>query len=267
MTAINPARLKMQTAELGELIDQPDRFTAGLHELLSYYSARIRQTSLSRTPLTLQTYQAPEPVILAIESEIAERLEWNPAAGYRLVDALWKEFWVEFRQLAVHILGILPIEEHDQIRERIRGWLEDCTSESIRSLIMTEGLARLTSEKPDQSLSLIEELISSGIKGNHQAALFGLVSFGANPSYPNLPLIFRYLSRILETEENGLVKEISALLRVLIVRSEQETTYFLAKQIGSASEPRIFRVIRQVMNELSKANQDLLREKMVNLKS
>lgn len=262
MTAINPARLKMQTAELGKLIGQADQFTAELHSLLSFYSARIRQTRLSKTPLALQAYQNPEPVILAVESEVAERLEESPQAGFDLADTLWKEFWVEFRQLAVHVLGILPVDEPDRILDRIRAWLEDCTSEGIRQLIMTKGLARLTREKPEHSLMIIDDLISSGVKSNHQAALFGLASFGANPAYPNLPLLFRYLSRILQTEEIGLVKEISALLRVLGVRSEQETTYFLLKQLGSAPGPRIARIVRQVMDDLSPANQALLKEKM-----
>lgn len=262
MTAINPARLKLQASELGELIGQPDQFTARLHELLTFYGARIRQTRLSRTPLALQAYQTPEPVIQAIESAIAENLAGNPQAGFPLADRLWAEFWVEFRQLAVHTLGILPTDEPDQILDRIQAWLSDCSSESIRRSIMSDGLARLTREKPDQSLLLIDQLISSGTKGNHQAALFGLELFSKNTSYPNLPLLYRYLSQILMAEESGLVKEISLFLRTLIERSEQEATYFLAQQLGTAYQPRIARVIRQVIESLSQKNRDLLRDKM-----
>ena len=262
MTAINPARLKMQTAELGELISQPDQFTAQLHELLAFYSTRVRQTNLSRTPLALQTYQAPEPVILALESEVEEKLAEDPEPGLPLVDVLWKECWVEFRQLAVHALGILPPQEPALILSRIQAWLEECTSEDIRRLIMNEGLTRLADERPAESLRLIEGLISSGSSGNLQAALFGLELYAKNPAYPNLPLLFKYLSRILLAETPGLVKEISSLLRILAARSEQETTYFLIKQLGTAPTSRILRVIRQMMGNLSRENQALLREKM-----
>jgi hypothetical protein len=262
MTAINPARLKIQTAELGELIGLPDQFTAQLHELLSLYSTRVRQTNLSRTPLTLQTYQTPEPVILALESEIEERLAEDPEAGYSLVDALWKEFWVEFRQLAVYLNGILPIQEPDRILTRIQAWLECCTSEDIRRLIMTEGMANLAREETQLSLKFIEELIRSESKENLQAAIFGLELYVKDPSYPNLPLLFKYLSNILLIEETGLTKEISALLRILASRSEQETAYFLAKQLGVVPKSRILRVIRAVIGNLSQENQELLREKM-----
>ena len=262
MTAINPAKLKIQTAELGEIIDQANQFIVRLHELLGYYSARIRQTSLSRIPLKLQTYQVPDPVIQALEIEISERLEEDPAAGYPLVDALWEESWVEFRQLAVHVLGILPPDEPARILSRIQTWLKTCSSEDIRRLVMIEGMTRLASEGADHCLLFIKELISSGLKGNHQAALFGLELFATDPSYPNLPVLFRYLSKILLEEESGLTKEINALLRILAARSEQETTYFLVKQLDTAYKPRIIRVVRQVMNLLSQDNQDLLREKM-----
>ncbi|HDD55769.1 MAG TPA: hypothetical protein ENG59_05965 [Chloroflexi bacterium] len=262
MTAINPARLKIQTAELGELVGQAEIFVPRLHEMLFFYSARVRQTDLSTTLLTLRTYQVPEPVIQALEREIAERLEGDAEVGYSLADALWRERWVEFRRLAVHVLGILPTEEPNRILRKIRDWLEKCNSEGIRRMILTEGMARLASEKPDQSIHFLEELINSGSKESHQAALFGLESFAKNPSYANLPVLFGLLSQILLREEIGLVKEISALLLALASRSEQEVTFFLIKQLVPASKPRIYRVIRQVMRQLSPENQHLLHEKM-----
>ena len=262
MTAINPARLKMQTAELGEIIDQADQFASRLHELLTYYSARIRQTSLSKTPLKLQAYQVPEPVIQALESEITERLEADPEAGYPLADTLWIEYWVEFRQLAIYILGHLPIDKPDLILSRIQAWLDQCTSEDIRRSIMTEGMIRLANERPEVCFGLIENLVSSGKKSHHQAALFGLSLFANDYTYTNLPVVFKHLSKILAKEEDGLTKEINALLQILAKRSEQETTYFLVKQLHTAYEPRILRLSRQLMNNLSQDNQALLREKM-----
>jgi hypothetical protein len=262
MTAINPAKLKLKTAELGELILQPEKFILQLHELLSFYGSRIRQTSLSKTSLKLQTYQAPDPVIQAVRSELMERLQEDPDVGFLLVDALWKEHWVEFRRLAIHILGILPVGEPDRIIRRLQEWLATCPSEDIRRLIMTEGMRGLAMEKTQQSLKFIEHLVSSESKETRQAALFGLESFAADPSYLNLPLLFRYISKILAADESGLVKEISSLLRVLASRSEQETTYFLLAQLGPSQESDLARVIRKVMKDLSQENQELIRKKI-----
>ena len=105
MTAINPARLKIQCAELSENYSNPAKFIPGLHDLLGFYAARIRQTSLSHTPLTLRAYQVPAPVLRALVIELEEYLEENPSHGLKLIDALWKEEWVEFRQLAIYLPG------------------------------------------------------------------------------------------------------------------------------------------------------------------
>jgi hypothetical protein len=262
MTAINPAKLKVQTAALGKFVDQPDQFVIKTHELLSFYSARIRQTNRLNKSQKLQTYQAPGPVISTLRNEIMESLEENPDLGYSLVDALWNEPWIEFRQLAIHILGILPTEESKQTLMRLQSWLETCPTEEIRQLIMTRGMVGLAEKNQEQSLQFIESLINIESKEALQAALFGLESFARDPSYLNLPLLFRYLSRILVLQEAGLIKEISALLLILASRSEQETTYYLLTQLGSNPDPGLLRVIRKVMKDLSQENQGLLREKL-----
>ena len=262
MTAINPAKLRIQTAALAELVNQPDQFAIQLHDLLAFYSARIRRSNLSQTSLSLQAYQVPDPVLSALRKEIMERLEEDPALGFSLVDGLWKEPWLEHRHLAIQILGILPLDDSDQILNRVLAWLETCPTEEIRRMIMTEGMKGLAEKLPDLSLHLMDLLISKGSKEALQSALFGLESFAGNPAYLNLPLLYRYISRILLLIEDGLVKEISALLILLASRSEQETTYFLQEQLGSNPNPSLLRVTRKVMRGLSPEYQRLLREKM-----
>jgi len=95
---------------------------------------------------------------------------------------------------------------------------------------------------------------------NHQAALFGLAAFAENPDFDNLPVIYSQLAEILQNEETGLMKEITSLLKILQQRSEQETAYFLERQLAAAAKPRIFRVTRQVIGQFNAENRVLLRE-------
>jgi len=264
MTAINPARLKIQCAELSENYSDPAKFLSGLHDLLGFYAARIRQTDLSRTPLTLQAYQVPAPVLRALVNELEDYLAEKPSLGLKLIDALWKEEWVEIRQLAIICLGDLPTFDPEQILKRVKSWLDDCTAEEIRRRIMTRGLTRLAEEKPKIIFKFIGDLISSGTKPNHQAALFGLLAFGENPDFDNLPVIYGLLAEILHNEESGLIKEITALLKILQKQSEQETAYFLERQLSTAAKPRIFRVTRQVMGQFNTENRVMLRERIEN---
>ena len=259
MTAINPARLKIQCAELSENYSSPAKFISGLHDLLGFYAARIRQTDLSRTPLTLQAYQVPAPVLRALVNELEEYLAEKPSLGLKLIDALWKEDWVEFRQLAIICLGDLPPFDPEQILNRVKSWLDDCTAEDIRRRIMTRGLIHLAEENSKAIFRFIGDLISSGTKLNQQAALFGLLAFGENPDFDNLPVIFGLLAEILQNEESVLIKEITALLKVLQKQSEQETAYFLERQLSTAAKPRIFRITRQVLPEFNPENRSMLK--------
>jgi len=264
MTAINPARLKIQCAELCENYSNPVKFIPGLHDLLGFYAARIRQTSLSRTPLTLQSYQVPAPVLRALVIELEDFLDESPSLGLELIDALWNEEWVEFRQLAIICLGDLPPFDSEQILDRIKSWLDNCTAEDIRRRIMTRGLTQLIEEKPKIIFKFIGDLISSGSKMNHQAALFGLLAFVDNSDFDNLPVIYNLLAQILQKEEIGLMKEITALLKVLQQRSEQETAFFLKRQLAAAAKPRISRVTRQILGYFNAENRAMLKETLEN---
>lgn len=264
MTAINPARLKIQCAELCENYSTPKKFISGLHDLLGFYAARIRQTSLARTPLSLQTYQVPAPVLRALITELEMYLSEEPDTGLKLIDAVWQEEWIEFRQLAIICLGKLPPEKSERILDRSRSWLDSCTAEDIRRKIMTRGLERMAEERPADVFNYIDDLIRSGSKMDHQAALFGLLSFATKPEFDNLPVIYNHLAKILLAEETGLIKEITSLIKALRKRSEQETAYFLERQLAAAAKPRIFRVTRQVIGQFSKTNQKLLRVALQN---
>ena len=260
MTAINPARLKIQCDDLSKIAADPDRFVSGLHDLLTFYAARIRQTELTKTPLTLQSYQVPPPVLRRLNTELNEHLIDNPEIGYPLADRLWKEDWVEFRKLAITIIGGLPTEQPERILKRLKNWLNSCTSEDIRQEIISRGLRRLTPEKPVAIRNFLSELIASQKKRDHQAALYGLTYLVHDPDFEDLPTIFSLLEEILLTEETSLVKELIALFKQLGKRSEDETVYFLTHQLAKASKPRIFRIVRGSVDLFSKENGRRLRE-------
>jgi hypothetical protein len=199
-----------------------------------------------------------------LENELDKLLNDQPSKGLLLIEALWEEEWVEFRQLAVIFLGNLPPINSDPILKRIRLWLSHSTSEDIRSLIPTRGMRRLFVENPYLVLDFYQELLATPTKENCQAVLFGLVEFTDNSEFDNLPVLFALLQDILLVEEKGLIKESLTVLRKLLFRSEQETLYFLIKQLSTASKPRILRIARNLIPEFSLDSQVQLREALQN---
>jgi hypothetical protein len=264
MTAINPARLKIQCAELVESFRDLPRFISELHDLLAFYGARIRQTSLSQSPLTLQTYQVPAPVLRDLVLELSGSIDKNPEQGLLMVDALWQEEWLEFRQLGVSLLGYLPTSAPERILDRIQIWIKNCTSEDLKRLIMTSAMARLVDEKPSHVLEFLKSLAANDARADRQSALLGLVPIAEDPNFDNLPVIYNILRDILQIDETVFTKEISGLIHSLQKKSDQETAYFLVRQMALASKPRIFRVIRQVLPLFSEESQQLLRENLSN---
>jgi hypothetical protein len=260
MTAINPARLKIQSAELAESFRNPTHLISELHNLLGFYSSRTRQSNLANSSLKLSSYQVPGPVIKALEQELGALLDQFPDEGLDLIDLIWQEEWLEFRHLAINLLYNMPTNQFKDIISRVQNWMDVCNSEELRYLIMEKGLSRLIREKPQPVLELVGELSKSGSLENQQAALFGLIPFAEDNQFDNLPYIFKNLRIILLKEENKLVKEICSVLRLLQKRADQETAYFLSKMLVAASKPRIIRITRHLMADFSPESQDLLRK-------
>jgi hypothetical protein len=198
----------------------------------------------------------------ALEQELIEPLNTQPSQGLILIDALWEQEWVETRTLAVSLLGSIPPINPDSILKRIKSWISSCTSNAIRSTLTTRGVSRLSTENPELVLNFFHELLSTPTKGNCQAVLFGLVPFASNQDFDNLPRLYKLLDIILLVEEKGLVKEILIILKTLIKRSEQESLYFLERQLSTASKPRILRVTRQILPSFSIQNQAVLKGKL-----
>jgi len=260
MTAINPAKLKIQCVELSELYSDPEQFIQRLHELFDFYAVRVRKNRVTGTILLLQSYQVSPPVMRALELELVDLLNTQPSQGLILIDTLWEQRWVETRALAVSLLGSIPPINPDSIFKRIKYWTSSCESDVIRSTLTTRGVSRLSKENPELVLNFFHELTSSPTKGNCQAVLFGLVPFASDHDFDNLPRLYKLLNSILLVKEKGLVKEILALLKTLIKRSEQESLYFLERQLSTASKPRILRVIRQILPSFSAQNQVVLKK-------
>jgi hypothetical protein len=260
MTAINPARLKIQSAELSEYYSDPDSFISRLHDLLDFYAIRVRQTGISKPNILLQSYQVPPPVLRALGRELNEPLNSHPSQGLLLIDALWEEEWLEIRTLAVNLLGALPPVNPESVFKRIRSWLSSKQSGSVRHILTTRGVNRLSRENPELVLEFFQDLLSTPNKENYQAVLSGMIPFAQDQTFENLPLMYKLLDKILLVEEKGLIKEILAVLIILIKRSEVETLYFLERQVVVASKPRILRVTRQILPYFSEGNQSALKK-------
>ena len=260
MTAINPARLKRQIAEIKTHFMQPGEFVSRLHKLFNFYADRVRRTGQSgSSPPSIPAYHLPLPVMRSLVRELTPLLESSPSRGLLLVDALWVEEWLEMRLLAARLLGKIPALNPGPIRKRVLTWLGSCREKQIRRTLMDESLESLRERHFSAVISLLESLIKEGGREERQAVLYGLQGLIEQQGFSNLPLVFNHLETILGKKE-GLRGDIVPVVRGLIQLSERECFYFLQKQFPAAAQPQITRVVRQCLTDFSADYQQQLRE-------
>jgi len=105
MPAIQPARLKIQAAQLAEKFTDPPAFTLGLNELLEFYADRTYRPGQASDPQPLlKAYNVPTPVLRQVSKELSKFIVANQDAALALCDALWSKPVLEFRLLAAMVL-------------------------------------------------------------------------------------------------------------------------------------------------------------------
>jgi len=249
MPAIHPARMKIQVAQLTEKLRQPQSFVRELHNLLENYADRTyRPGQFGEPPPLLATYKTPPPVLRQIERTIFPLADSDPAAALALVDALWAEPVIEFRQLAIQLLGRIPPTPPEPVLVRIQTWVTAMPETRLLDIILEQSLARIRQELPDNFYDLVENWLEIDQTYPQQAGLRALGYVINDPGFENLPAIIRLITPALRMPPPGLRLDLVAMLRSLAKRFPREAGYIL-KQNLSEDRPDTTWLARQVLSE------------------
>lgn len=249
MPAIHPARMKIQVAQLADKLRQPQSFVRDLHNLLEIYADRTyRPGQFGEPPPLLATYKTPPPVLRQIEREIVPLADSDPAAALALVDALWVEPVIEFRQLAILLLGRIPPRPTEPVFGRIQTWVASMPETRLLEAILEQSLARIRRELPDIFYNLVENWLHMEQVYSQQAGLRALGYLINDPGFENLPAVIRLITPALRMPPPELRLDLVAVLRSLARRFPKEAGYIL-KQNLSEDRPDTTWLVRQVLNE------------------
>ena len=123
MPAINPERLKRETAELTACFSDPEKFVHVLEDLLDRYADRVRRPGQTGSPAPLlPAFKVAPPVMRQILLTLTPLAETDSLAALALADALWEKPTLETRQIAIRLLGLIPANDPDQILTRVQKW-------------------------------------------------------------------------------------------------------------------------------------------------
>jgi hypothetical protein len=232
MPAIQPARLKLQTAQLLENFADPPAFCRALDGLLDSYSDRTYRPGLAGEPRPLlPAYNAPIQVLRQVGRDLAPPAGEQRRAALALCDAMWQKESYEFRWLAAALLGHITPAPPEDILARIERWAKPSTEERLMDVLFQSGLARLRQEQPKVYLLLAEGWLDTGKTFYQHLGLKALRLLLDTPEAANLPDLFQQIAPLVRNSPASLRPDLLDILRALAELSPRETAYFLRQNL------------------------------------
>jgi len=261
--AIQPARLKIQAAQLAELFAQPGLYGRGLHKLLDFYADRTyRPGQAGALPTLVQAYNTPPPVLRQVLRALQPQVQTEPDSALALCRALWAEPLLEFRLLAATLLGQIPLTSAAPAIAMALDWVETRPEDRLLNAVIKQGLAnarRVDSGSYVQMIAAWLAQASSKPAGQEieqkdfyqrHAGLQAMLALIEEPGFDNFPAIFRLLIPFTQEAPGALKPDILAVLTALARRTPNETAYLLRQSLVGPHHPDTPWLIRQILDKL-----------------
>ena len=265
MPAIQPAKLKIQIAELIGIYHQPDKFLTQLTDFLELYSDRTRRQGVVVTSSSLlNSLGIPKPVLHNLHNNLINIAEENPETTLVICDSLWEKPYIEFRLIAAQLLGCLPSSNKNQVLDRINKWKSGEFDDMLARIILEKGLFTLIKDIPDELISISENWIISNDPKEKQFGVLLLEILVKNENFYNLPLVFRLINPLIRNSPQETRFLIPSFISTLIAKDPQETAYILKSALQASENRDISWIIRKTIAKFPKDIQLSLREALRN---
>lgn len=265
MPAINPARLKQETAELLTHFAEPAEFVYELDKLLDRYADRVRRPGQTGTPAPLiPAYKVAPPVMRQIMLMLIPLAEADPTTALTIADLLWEKNALESRQIAIRLLGLLPADDPTPLVTRAHTWATAQTEETILEEFFKTGLVNLQKQHPQLIIEIVRDWMGASQIELQMLGAKVLLPLVENPAFDNLPLVYRMLLPRIIDAHPALRGHLAAIFYALAQRSPHETAHFLNQALIVSDKPSIAWLTRQVLDVLPKETQERLKETIRN---
>ncbi len=245
MPAIQPARLKIQVANMVDKYTAPKDFLKELVAIYEFYADRTKRPGKGRPGFSLlQAYYIPRQVTRQIEALLKPVVQADPEAGFNLADAIWEHEWLECQVLALDIVGWLPPDPIEEVTLRIKNWGPSCGEDRHLAAALTRSCSRIRLEQPPIFFQILENWLTSANTAARRIGLRLIPSLVADPEFSNLPAIFNLISRVFQGEARSSNEDLLVAIEALIQKSPQETAYFLRQAVTRFNQPEIETLIR-----------------------
>lgn len=261
MPAIQPARLRQQAVLLAESFERPAAFARSLHHLLDFYADRAHRPGQAASARSLlPAYHVRAPVLRQLILELGPQIQAQPEAAFELSRALWEQEFLEFRMLAISIVGQITPQPPEPVFVLLNVWLDTRPEKTMIEALLTQGLARVRQDYPDRLLEQIDTWLELESDYWRQIGLRALRMVVADPAYLNLPRFFNRVQPFVRSAPASLRPYVLDVVHSLIERSPQEAAYFLRQTLEIPESPDAARLVRQAAPAFPPQQQESLRQ-------
>lgn len=255
MPAIDPERLKSQIDRLLEVVGDPVALQSGCIELLDFYADHTHKSiAIGEADETYRVFGAPKPLMRALSFGLRSRLAEHPTYAFPAAAALWEAGYRETCTLASAILGELNGED---VQVWAETWALTCDDQIAIEELANQGLTSWRRADPTRFLGRVKLWLGSTQKELQLFGLLALLSAVEDPSFEDLPTVFRLLDRTSGTFDGVLFHVLGRLINALSRRSPAEAVRFLMDELVHGTEGTK-RLIRNIKENLPAHQRDLL---------
>jgi hypothetical protein len=264
MTAIHPAKLKQESADLSKNYYQPDTFIREFHRLLERYADRTHRTGQAGEPTSiLPSYNVPPPVMRQIFRDLKTIAQNNREESLLLCDKLWSQAHFELRTLAAFLLGQIPIDPPEPITRRLTAWTDETLDERMVNVLLNYGLERMRNESQGQIYTLAENWLTTANKNKYQLGIRVLVPLIDHPTAEDIPMIFRLTTPLIRQADIEVRPDVLILWRRLAQSIPQETAYHLQQNLKAPDNPDTGWYVRRLIKHFPAGMQKSLRDTLI----
>ncbi len=258
MPAVDLTALNNRLQSLSLYRNNPETYIDKLEDLLGMYSSKKiqlgenipLQTLLPRLNVSNLVLEKVIETFPALANELPEN-------ALSVLDILWGKEELEFKILAINLLLNLPAEKADAVNQRLPLWITSTDEGILHSVILAQF--PFSNQATVKNLRIfIERLIHSDETDLRSLAFRILAKVIEQKKFSDLPWVFNLITPFLEKASINTYRELNAVMKALIKKSEIETTSFLCDLYTQSSSQKAQKYIRKVIPLFSEENQTYL---------
>lgn len=266
MPAIHIDRLVQQIKTIFEPESPGPIFRENFRSLLEVHAnlAYRPGVEIQRKSLVPKLQLAPI-VMNHLQQQFSSLAKKKPELALEYADHLWLEDLYEARFFSAVILGTLPDTYNLEIMERFVAWGSKTSDKEIHQVLFKYGTQTITHSSSMKWLETIQTWVDSGGVPQAITAIFALQSLVSDPSFVNLPKVFRILTPLFSMNNRKITTGLTLLVNDLALTNPTETSHYLSNLLLSSSYSTPKQIIRKCLKSFPEDEQKKLRIALSNV--